>query len=103
MLIEKIGFPARYVEGYAVSPTQLKNPDENGLYNIAVKDKSAHAWTEVFIKEIGWIPCEFTPGYGEQIWASDDSSSKADTSKTTAHQNQTIPLQLLLNLILNPL
>lgn len=81
MLMRKFGFPARYVEGYAVSPTQLKNPDENGLYHIAVKDKSAHAWTEVFIKEIGWIPCEFTPGYGEQIWASDDSSSKADTSK----------------------
>lgn len=81
MLMRKFGFPARYVEGYAISPTQLKNPDENDLYHIAVKDKSAHAWTEVFIKEIGWIPCEFTPGYGEQIWASDDSSSKADTSK----------------------
>lgn len=81
MLMRKFGFPARYVEGYAVSPMELKNPNEDGLYNITVKDKSAHAWTEVFIKEIGWVPCEFTPGYGNQIWANEDSSSKTDTSE----------------------
>ena len=96
MLMRKFGFPARYVEGYAVSPTELKNPNEDGLYNITVKDKSAHAWTEVFIKEIGWIPCEFTPGYDNQIWPDEDSSSKADTpennnsSKSESKPNNTI-------------
>ncbi|MDE6149891.1 MAG: transglutaminase-like domain-containing protein [Ruminococcus sp.] len=87
MLMRKFGFPARYVEGYTISPTELKNPDENGLYTIAVKDKSAHAWTEVFIKEIGWVPCEFTPGYGEQIWSTDDSSSKTTSGSDSSSKS----------------
>lgn len=61
MLMRKFGVPARYVEGYVVLPTQFDG-DSNSA-NATVTDKSAHAWCEIFIQDIGWVPCEFTPGY----------------------------------------
>ncbi len=63
-LMRKFGYPARYVEGYMILPTQLNNsPEHGGIYEVTVKDKCAHAWTEVFIDNVGWVPAEFTPGY----------------------------------------
>ncbi|WP_124099136.1 transglutaminase-like domain-containing protein [Ruminococcus sp. Marseille-P6503] len=61
MLMRKFGFPARYVEGYVVLPSQFTDSGEPST--ITVTDKAAHAWCEVFISNIGWVPCEFTPGY----------------------------------------
>ena len=63
-LLRKFGYPARYVEGYMVLPSQLSTvTPENGRYSINIKDKCAHAWAEVFIDGVGWMPAEFTPGY----------------------------------------
>lgn len=63
-LLRKFGYPARYVEGYMILPSQLGNgEDEDGVYKINVKDKCAHAWAEVYIEGAGWYPAEFTPGY----------------------------------------
>ncbi len=62
MLMRRLGIPARYVEGYVVLPTQFDNNDGE-KQTITVTDKSAHAWCEIFISGIGWVPCEFTPGY----------------------------------------
>lgn len=62
MLMRKFGFPARYVEGYVVLPSQFTG-DDSEIPTATVTDKSAHAWCEVFISNIGWVPCEFTPGY----------------------------------------
>lgn len=63
-LMRKFGFPSRYVEGYMVLPSQLPNiSDANNRYDISVPDKCAHAWAEIFMDDIGWVPVEFTPGY----------------------------------------
>ena len=48
------GIPARYVEGYRV----YAEPD--GAVNITGED--AHAWVEVYIKGIGWVAYDPTPG-----------------------------------------
>ncbi|MGN0595282.1 MAG: transglutaminase domain-containing protein [Hominimerdicola sp.] len=110
-LLRMFGYPARYVEGYMILSSQLgatdKN-DDNKVYNINIKDKSAHSWAEVYIDGVGWIPAEFTPGYTDDnpnltdeekdptITTSvtttakkvDGSSSKAETKKTgTAKSN----------------
>ncbi len=61
MLMRKAGFPARYVEGYVIAPTEFKQ--EKDYCSVSVTDKSAHAWCEVFIYGVGWVPLEFTPGY----------------------------------------
>lgn len=61
MLMRKFGFPARYVEGYTVLPTQFSDTED--VSEATVTDKAAHAWCEVYVDNVGWLPCEFTPGY----------------------------------------
>lgn len=52
------GIPARYVQGFCI-PVNGKEQE------ITVKSSMAHAWPEVYIEGVGWIPFEPTPGYGE--------------------------------------
>lgn len=53
-----LGIPARYASGYRV------NVPEAGVVTDVI-DQDTHAWTEVYISGIGWIPVETTPGFGE--------------------------------------
>lgn len=55
-LLQAIGIPARYVVGYRV---EIDKADTW----IDVPQYSAHAWTEVYIKGVGWIPVESSAGY----------------------------------------
>ena len=64
LVYQMCGYPARYVEGYAVSPSDFSRY-EDGTYRATVTDESAHAWCEVFDSEIGWIVKEFTPSSSE--------------------------------------
>lgn len=57
LLARKEGFPARYVQGFCV-PASGK--EETEVYSYM-----AHAWPEVYLDGIGWIPFEPTPGYSE--------------------------------------
>lgn len=54
LLARAEGIPARYVEGFCV-------PMEN--QEATVYSGMAHAWPEVYIDGVGWIPFEPTPGY----------------------------------------
>ncbi len=66
MLMRKFGYPTRYVEGYVIAPTEFITTSDskgNTVIKVNVTDKSAHAWCEVFVDNIGWVPLEFTPGY----------------------------------------
>lgn len=55
------GIPARYVTGYAVSPSAFSE-DGNGAYKAVLTGKQAHAWAEIYLDHIGWVPVEMTPG-----------------------------------------
>lgn len=55
LALRAAGYPARYAEGYCVKYPQ---PDIT-----EVTTKNAHAWSEVYIDHIGWVPVEFTPGF----------------------------------------
>lgn len=54
------GIPARYVSGYAVDPSDFER-QEDGTWVAGVTDESAHAWTEIFLEDYGWVPVEVTP------------------------------------------
>ena len=54
------GIPARYVSGYAVDPSDFEQ-QEDGTWVAGVTDESAHAWTEIFLEDYGWVPVEVTP------------------------------------------
>lgn len=76
LMLRLFGVPARYVEGYTVSPSDiainstgelslLMNENNlNGEIVISIKDYNAHAWVEVYFDGIGWIPVDFTPSSG---------------------------------------
>jgi transglutaminase-like putative cysteine protease len=91
LLCRAYGIPARYVEGYAVSLSDLADSTveenmsvddwltgENDLEDAAVvtvdvPDANAHAWTEIYIEGFGWSPVDFTP-------ASDDADESEEYS-----------------------
>lgn len=56
-----MGVPARYVTGYAVDTDAIK--PYKGVYSGKVLDSDAHAWVEIYVNNIGWIPVEMTAGY----------------------------------------
>jgi transglutaminase-like putative cysteine protease len=51
-----IGIPSRFITGF--TPGEL-NP-WTGMYEVRVKN--AHAWVEVYLEGVGWIPIDPTPG-----------------------------------------
>jgi transglutaminase-like putative cysteine protease len=54
MMLRSVGVPARFVVGY----TQGEWDEESSSYR--VRSSNAHAWTDVFFPEFGWIPFEAT-------------------------------------------
>lgn len=69
VLARMAGIPARYCEGYMIdcsrNGTLTETQSENGSisYTSEILDSNAHAWTEIYISGIGWIPFEFTFSY----------------------------------------
>ena len=56
------GIPARYVDGFSTQvPSGTKYPVE-----VLLTGKQGHAWCEVYIDGIGWIPIDATPGYSTE-------------------------------------
>ncbi len=61
------GIPSRYVEGYFLSAGDAE-PD--GFYHVDAA--SAHAWAELYIAGLGWIPFDATP-VGEAVLPAENS------------------------------
>lgn len=61
MMFRYYGIPARYVEGYLITPDAAKKANEEG--RLTITDNDSHAWVEYYQDGIGWIPFEVTPPY----------------------------------------
>ena len=98
-MLRAAGIPARYVEGYVVKQKDYtdKTKIEDGNIQIGkvnIKDSSAHAWTEVYIKGYGWLPVDFTPGYQEEFRASGVVHTEEETENmTTEEETETLEEQ----------
>ena len=57
LLARAEGIPARYVEGFCVPTISGKRME--------ITSNMAHAWPEIYLEGVGWIPFEPTPGYEE--------------------------------------
>lgn len=63
LMFRSAGIPARYAEGYYLSPKQMLLYDSMSDVKLDVLDSDAHAWVEIYIDEIGWFPVEVIPGF----------------------------------------
>jgi len=61
LLFRYFGIPARYVEGYLITPANISTA--SGKATLTVPRSANHAWTEIYIDGFGWIPFEATPEY----------------------------------------
>lgn len=66
LIFRQAGIPARYVEGFIITPDMMENPDEDGIVTVSVSDDKAHAWPEIYIAGYGWVPIEVTPGFYQE-------------------------------------
>ena len=92
MLLRKFGYAARYAEGYIINPSDFIANDE-GIYSATVTDRGAHAWCDLFVDGIGWVPVEFTPGYTENINPNEVSITTTTTTTTDPLTTTTPPPQ----------
>lgn len=65
MILREMGVPARYASGYVVSKDSFEKKKEG--YVAEVLDNQAHAWAEIYLDGIGWVPMEVTAGYSALI------------------------------------
>ncbi len=78
LVLRELGVPARYVSGY-VTGNYVWN-EQSKRYEATVRDNDAHAWVEIYLEGIGWIPIEVTKGYsvqpsGERIYQKTENGS----------------------------
>lgn len=60
LMFRYYGIPARYVEGYLITPEDAKSAQDG---TISVSRQNAHAWTEIYVDGIGFVPLEVTPEF----------------------------------------
>lgn len=95
LMLRSLGVPARYAEGYLITQEDIADAEAVAAQTISecvelpgkiagyetgrkspstkivlqkrvdVRDYTAHAWVEVYLDEIGWVPVEMTSGYME--------------------------------------
>lgn len=86
LMFRYFGVPARYVEGYFLSA------DEASRYNaddtIILTDAHAHAWPEIYLEGIGWIPFEVTPGYIDNETLSSGQHTDLNSDNTLQQEMQ---------------
>ncbi len=78
------GIPARYVEGYVITPHDIdKSIPVGATVTVDVEDTHGHAWVEVYIDGYGWYPMEFTSGYGNVRTAFPTETTVTETEPAT--------------------
>lgn len=91
LMMRYFGIPARYVEGYLITPETAQNAEANAV--IALDGKSGHAWCEIYQDGLGWIPFEVAPKYlnlmeqPDILVASDQADAQAEPEPSPQEEN----------------
>lgn len=65
LLMRCCGIPARYVEGYLLPEARLAGAEPGDTLILTQED--SHAWTEIYLDGVGWIPFDTTPNHKEEL------------------------------------
>ena len=82
VLARASGIPARYVEGFSLYNL---TPDKNGAYTVT--GAQAHAWCEVYLEGIGWIPFDATAAGASAA----GSSNSPDNNNENSREQEELP------------
>lgn len=100
LILKELGVPARYASGYIVRPSDYELDSDSKQFEARVEDYNAHAWAEIYLDNIGWIPFEVTEGYSD--WSQDlptrkepveDSESESIETESTETEVETLPTE----------
>lgn len=61
LMFRYYGIPARYAEGYLITLEDAENAAAG--IGIEIPGSRGHAWTEIYVDGLGWVPIEMTPEY----------------------------------------
>ena len=84
LMFRYYGIPARYVEGYLITPEDAEGA-QNGT--ISVSRNRAHAWTEIYIDGIGFVPLEVTPEFYGVMEEADMSVGISNDSLMSSYED----------------
>lgn len=56
-------------------------------------DEAAHAWAEIYVKGVGWIPIEVTPGFIDEADLADSNDGQDSTISSDQLENATNPAE----------
>lgn len=84
-LLRSAGVPARYVEGYAVSPSDFEEYDEWAN----IPDSRSHAWVEIYLSAVGWVPVEATPCANRGIIDHEAAEAKSSSASNPLEDDVT--------------
>lgn len=90
VMFRMLGVPARYVTGYAV-PENVFSQDTSGTYTALIQWDNSHAWAEIYMSGIGWVPVETTPGnlgVLEYVYGEDNTDSDGEEVKQESEQEK---------------
>ena len=79
------GIPARYVEGYLLPEQQITDANSD---TVTLTTKNSHAWVEVYLDGVGWIPVDVTPGFYYDTYTLLEMVQKPETVKHTAAEQE---------------
>ena len=96
MAYRAAGYPARYTEGYHLSDMDAQAASDAGEKEVILTTKNAHAWVEVYIAGLGWMPVEvvtglYTETYTDQLKGSLLIVSTQFVMKTVRIQQIRVP------------
>lgn len=76
MAYRTAGYPARYVEGYHLSSIEAENLAGKNIKRITLTTQNAHAWAEVYVTGVGWLPVEVVPGLYTETYTNETVEGK---------------------------
>lgn len=90
LIFKELGIPARYASGYVVRPSDYKYYASVGEYVAQVEDYNSHAWAEIYLENIGWVPIEVTEGYDDYSAELPTKNEPEESSESRSTESESI-------------